>query len=57
MEDELQEYHERQMRSPVYRAAYEDAERWQRRAFAGPLAVDGRAYQRRLRSRRKRRRR
>lgn len=55
--DELEDYLAVQMRDPGFRAAYEGAERWQRRAYPGPLAVDGRAYQRRLRDRRKRRRR
>jgi hypothetical protein len=55
--DELEEYHRRQMRDPGYRAAYVAAERWHRQAFAGPLAVDGHAYQRRLGARRRRRRR
>lgn len=45
--DELDEYLAGQMRDPGFRAAYE---------AAGPPAVDGRAYQRRIRARRKRRR-
>lgn len=54
--DELDQYLEEQMRDPKFRAAYEAHARWIRRAYAGPLAVDGHEYQRRLRSRRRRKR-
>ena len=54
--DELDEFLREQMESPEFRAGYEAAEKQTRRAYAGPLAVDGREYQRRLRARRRRRR-
>jgi hypothetical protein len=57
MVDELDDYLREQMGDPGFREAYEAAQRRHRRAFPGPLAVDGRAYQRRLAARRKRRRR
>ena len=56
MTGKLGEYLGEQMADPGFRAAYEAAERRHRRACAGPLAVDGREYQRRLRARRRRRR-
>ena len=55
--DDFDGYLRKQMEDPEFRAAYEAAERRDRRAFAGRLAVDGREYQRRLRNRRRRRRR
>lgn len=56
MADEFDEYLRAQLEDPEFSAAYRAAERWWRRAHAGPLAVDGHAYQRRLRARRCRRR-
>lgn len=55
--DELEEYLAGQLLDPGFREAYEAAGRRHRRAWHGPLAVDGRAYQRRLAARRRRRRR
>ena len=55
--DEFDEFLREQMQSPEFRAAYEAVKKWEKRAYAGALAVDGHAYQWRLRSRRRRRRR
>lgn len=55
--DELEEYLAGQLQDPGFREAYEAAGRQHRRAWHGPLAVDGHAYRRRLAARRKRRRR
>lgn len=55
--DELEEYLAGQLQDPRFREAYEAAGRRHRRAWHGPLAVDGREYRRRQRNRIKRRRR